>query len=92
MPTTIPVSNEYRDAIRFVVVLQVLLTLLFITLLDDGHVAKIAGYAMIGFWAGVAVMLARRPQTPGHADLLYIRYGYLASLVVAGFCAAVLDK
>ena len=90
MATVIPISDRYRDAIRFAIVLQVPVTLLFASLLDGGHLAKVAGYAMVAFWVGVAVVVSRRPRTPSGSDLAFIRYGYLPLVIVAGIFAAVL--
>ena len=90
MSTVIPVSDRYREAIRFAVVSQVPVTLIFASLLDGGQLAKIAGYAMVGFWLGVAVVMSRRPRTPAGSDLAYIRHGYLPLVVVAGVCAALI--
>lgn len=89
MTTVIPISDRYRSAIRFALVLQVPVALLFASLLDNGHLAKIGGYAMIGFWIGVAVIVSRRPRTPSPFDLAFIRYGYLPLVLVAAACAAI---
>ncbi len=79
----LPISPLYRDAVRVALLLQVPLTFFFALLLDGGLTAKIAGCAMAGFWAGVAVMMLRRPKNPGTWDLNCIRYGYVIVFLVA---------
>jgi len=80
--TTLPLSPAYREAVKVALVLQVLTTLFFLTILDGGTLAKAGGAAMVGFWIGVAVVMLRRPNTPSALDLLYVRWGYLLMLVV----------
>lgn len=81
--TTLPLSPAYREAVKVALVLQVLTTLLLLTILDGGTLAKAGGAAMFGFWTGVAIVMLRRPKTPSTLDLLYVRWGYLAMLVIA---------
>jgi hypothetical protein len=80
--TTLPLSDAYRAAIRTSIVLQVLLTLLMLSLLDGGFIAKVGGYSMAGFWSGVAITMLRRPRDPRPTDLFYIRWGYPFMLMV----------
>jgi len=80
--TTLPISPAYREATKVALVLQVFTTLLLLTILDGGTLAKAGGAAMGAFWIGVAVVIFRRPRTPSALDLLYVRWGYLIMLIV----------
>jgi hypothetical protein len=84
--TTRPLSPAYRDAIKVAIVLQTLATLLLLSLLDGGTLAKIGGAAIAGFWIGVAAIMFRRPRNPSSLDLLYVRWGYIAMLIVGIAC------
>ena len=81
--TPLPVASEYRGAISIALSLQVVTTLILLTILDGGTLAQIGGCAMAGFWIGVAIVIARRPRAPRALDLAYIRWGYLAMLAIA---------
>src|ERR1700680_1036914 len=87
---TLPLSNAYRSAMLTAIVLQTLLTLLLVTILDGGILAKIGGYSMAGFWIGVAILMYRRPLAPRRSDLAYIRWGYPFMLMVGIGVAAVI--
>lgn len=87
--TTLPLSDRYRDAIRFAVALQVPWAVLLMLVLDGGQMARVGGDAMVGFWVGVAVVLLRRPTSPTAGDLLYVRYGYVGAWCVAFAVGAV---
>ncbi len=84
--TTLPLSPAYREAVKVALVLQVIATLFLRTILDGGTLAKVGGAAMVGFWIGAAVVMIRRPRNPGSLDLLYVRWGYLAMLMVGILC------
>jgi hypothetical protein len=85
----LPVSDLYRQAICRAILLQVVAALVLLDLLDGGFTARIGGYAMVGFWAGVAIIILRRPQIPQASDLKYIRSGYLLALGI-GIVAAMI--
>jgi hypothetical protein len=53
---------------------MVFATLLLLSLLDGGTLARVGGAAMIGFWTGVAFIMFRRPRNPSLLDLLYVRW------------------
>jgi hypothetical protein len=84
--TTLPISPAYRKAVKVAVPLQVMATLFLLTILDGGMLAKAGGAAMIGFWAGVSLVMLRRPRNPDPLDLLYVRWGYLPMLIVGIAC------
>jgi hypothetical protein len=84
--TTLPLSPAYREAVWVALVLQVIATLFLLTILDGGTLAKVGGAAMAGFWIGAAVVMVRRPRSPSTLDLLYVRWGYIAMLIVGIAC------
>ena len=84
--TTLPLSPAYRESVIVAIALQFIATIFMVLTLDGGNLRKVGGAAMVGFWIGVAIVMLRRPRNPGYLDLLYVRWGYLAMLVVAGAC------
>lgn len=80
--TTLPLAPAYREAVKIALGLQVLTTLFLLTILDGGTLAKAGGAAMVEFWVGAAIVMLRRPKTPGTIDLLYVRWGYLILLII----------
>jgi hypothetical protein len=49
--TTLSLSPAYREAVKVALALQVLTTLVLLTILDGGTLAKAGGAAMVGFVA-----------------------------------------
>ena len=85
--TTLPLSPAYREAVKVALVLQVIATLFLLTILDGGTLAKVGGAAMLGFWIGVAVRDGSSPaKSRSTLDLLYVRWGFVAMLVVGIAC------
>lgn len=79
----LPVSPLYRGAILQSLRQQVAWGLLCLLLLDGGRGAKVCAATMLGFWAGVAIMMTRRPLAPGRGDLAVLRWGFPPLLVGA---------
>ena len=77
------ISTVYDDALRIAIVSQVAVTMLLLTLLDGGTLAKVGAAAMAGFWTGAALIMSRRPRWPSTIDLLFVRWGYVPLLIVA---------
>jgi hypothetical protein len=49
----------------------------------DGGVRKTGcNIALVGFWAGVVLILLRRPHRPTRVDLLYIRFAVIPLILV----------
>lgn len=84
--TTQSLAPEYREAVKVALVLQAGTTLFLLTILDGGTLAKVGAAAMAGFWIGAAAVMARRPRNPSAIDLLYVRWGFLAMLIVGIAC------
>ena len=74
--TVLPLSSRYREAIVFTLIQQVPCALLSLLMLDGGTMAGIFGTTMLGFRAGVALMMVRRPLSPSSFDLMFLRWGF----------------
>ena len=85
MNFTLPISPSYRKPVFEAVVIQTLVGLFSGLVLDGGNMARICGIALVAFWGGVAVLIARRPQSPTRTDIELIRFGYLPVVVLAWF-------
>jgi hypothetical protein len=81
--TVLPLSDSYRGAIHFALLQQVPCALLCLLLLDGGRTAKVCGVAMLGFWAAAAIIMARRPSSPGPGDITFLRWGFLPLFALA---------
>jgi hypothetical protein len=44
-------------------------------ILDAGRMQALCTFALIGYWAGILLILLRRPHSPTPGDLAYIRFG-----------------
>ncbi|GIW88127.1 MAG: hypothetical protein KatS3mg108_2451 [Isosphaeraceae bacterium] len=75
--TVLPFSDTYREAIHFALLQQVPCALLCLLLLDGGRMAKVCGVAVLAFWAAAALIMARRPNSPGPGDIAFLRWGFL---------------
>jgi hypothetical protein len=84
MHYTLPISSAYRKAIFDALILQIVLGILSAMILDGGVCAQICGVALLAFWAGAAVLIYRRSQSPTEIDILLIRFGYIPVLIIAG--------
>lgn len=56
--------------------------MLLLATLDGGVLAKAGAAAMVGFWAGTATAMFRRPHHPTRLDLLCIRWGFVPLLIL----------
>jgi len=90
--TTLPLSPAYRGAVWAALGLQAALTLLLLLVLDGGATARVGACAMAGFWAGAAVVMVRRPMSPGPVDLWYVRWGYVPLLGAGVGMAAAMGR
>jgi hypothetical protein len=81
--TVLPLSDSYRRAINFALFQQVPCALLCLLMLDGGRMAKVCGVVMLGFWAAAALIMARRPNSPGPLDIAFLRWGFLPLFALA---------
>lgn len=63
--------------------LQAIIAVLSLMILDGGTIARICAIALIGFRGGTALLILRRPTTPTSFDLTFVRFGYLAVVLLA---------
>jgi hypothetical protein len=82
MRMNVPVSENYRGPLWAALALQAVIAARSVLMLDSGVTARCCLIALLGFWAGTAVVLLRRRRNPARTDLWLIRWGYLP-LVVA---------
>jgi len=80
-------DDAYGPAVKFALVVQVLLLLLSSMVLDGGHTVRIVAIAMLAFWAAALILILRNPRSAKKWDLIYIRAGFLAVLVLAWLIA-----
>lgn len=89
--TVLALSSRYRDSIYFTLLTQqVPAAVLCLLMLDLGQSGRICGIAMIGFWSGSALMMARRPHDPAPGDLYFLRWGFLPVMLAAGLLASLI--
>lgn len=63
-------------------VLQALVLLLFGLLLDHGVRQLACLYSLLGYWAGAFLVFARRGKALTWGDRLYLRWGWLPTVVI----------
>jgi hypothetical protein len=73
---------DYRSALRDGLIFQLPILTLTGLLLDGGRAFHVATIAAIAYWLMTALVFARRPKSPTYLDLLTIRYGYIATLLI----------
>jgi hypothetical protein len=76
------ISENYRSSIRVAVIFSGIAAILSGLMLDGGETARLTGIGLAVFWVSVLVAIRRRPRTPTHLDLLYIRWGCPSLLIV----------
>ena len=84
--------ESLKSALKTGVVLQAVLFVVTACMLDGGQLFSQFLVAMIGYWLGVAFIVARRGMTPSKLDLLFIRYGSLVLLVLAPLVAKIVYR
>ncbi len=52
------------------------------------EVLWIHGYAVVAFWAGVAVIALRRPHASTRLDVFLVKFGFVPLLLLAMFIGA----
>lgn len=88
-----PIAAAYDHQIWFSVKQQIVLAILASLILDLGQCARGMAAVMVGYWAGTAMILLRRPMSPSKGDLLFVRWGcalLAAAAVVAVYVHAIL--
>ncbi len=80
-------SDAYWPALKVAVILQAVLGILTALMLDGGRSFVFFEVAFVGHWIGILLIMGRRPLTPTRFDLIYVRYGVIINLVLAGIIA-----
>lgn len=80
-------SPHYKRPITVAAVASALLMLLSAVVLDGGGTALATFCAIVGFWTGVILIVARRPQSPTKADIDVLRFGPITVVIGAQFLA-----
>ena len=75
-------SPEYRGALKTALVIQAITGLLVIWGMDE--LIQTYLFTLAGFWAGAAMVIARRPGCPTRADLSFIRIGFVPVALLGG--------
>lgn len=70
-------SPEYGKPIVGNLVLQAICAVVASSLLDGGAVLRPAIFAIITYWAGVAMIALRRPRSPTRMDVLFLNGGFI---------------
>lgn len=71
------VSQTYHEPVMISAFLQVLVAAGLAAVPHKGPVLHVAVFgAFLAYWASVALIMVRRPDTPSPRDCLYIRVGF----------------
>src|ERR1700722_15217914 len=81
------ISSSYARPVITAAVLSAVLLILSFMVLDMGETGYASVYAIAAFWAGVLLIILRRPHSPTKADLHIIRFGSLVVVIAAQFLA-----
>lgn len=92
LPEGVRISPLYRPALRFGGILQAVLGILTALLLDGGRIFGFFGVGFFAYWLIVGLILVRRPLAPTKGDIIFIRWGIVLTLFVAGNCAPFIWK
>ena len=82
--TTFEFSPRYCPAVKDALVLQTIIGILTGLMLDGGGTFGVFQVAFLGQWLGILLIVFRRPQSPTRTDLLFIRFGIVILLFLAG--------
>jgi hypothetical protein len=76
-------APAFEKAIKTGLIIQSVLCILFVLLLDDGHVLGIYRGAWVAQILATAWIVLRRRWSPTKIDLAFVRYGIFFSMFVA---------
>jgi hypothetical protein len=85
LPPRQPLGEGILPAIKFGLVIQIVLFILTALVLDGGEMNKLCIMVIIAYWIGVSSILVRRGASPTKLDLLFIRYGMFVLFVLTPF-------
>jgi hypothetical protein len=78
---------DLRAAIKFSLVIQILIVILAGFVADGGAAGQIVLFAFVSFNSYLASVLLFRPKCPSKLDLIVIRAGFLPTIVITAFLA-----
>lgn len=87
MSLSADLSPHYKRPTFVALVASALLMLLSGMVLDGGATALATLCAIVGYWTGVILIIARRPKLPTKVDINVIRFGPVTVVVAAQFLA-----
>jgi hypothetical protein len=61
----------------FALALEIPIALICFLVLDGGGLARLCAIAVAAHWAGILLVMTRRPHAPSLTDIAYIRLGFL---------------
>jgi hypothetical protein len=82
-------SRRYVEAAKVSLVVQIVTALFFSVILMSGIDAVIKS-GFIGYWAGIGLIICRRPEEPTDDDLIHIRWGSIGVMAITLFICIVL--
>jgi hypothetical protein len=71
------IDSRYKQPLSFATIASFFLWAFCGLSLDMGQRETGCDIALIGFWAGVILILLRRPHSPTRVDLFYIRFAVI---------------
>ncbi len=73
---------DYKDAMKFCLIYQVILGMLGAFVLDGGQLFQYWVVSMIAFWCSVAILVLRGATAPTKLDILYVKFGFFLILII----------
>ena len=77
------ISIAYKVPVRDAAILSAILLVISVMVLDTGGVLGCCAVGLAAFWAGVLLIVVRRPLSPTPADLRVIRFGPVGAFWIA---------
>ena len=78
-------TTPLPEATRFALIQQAIVIFLSAGILDGGALAQVCIYALVAFWGGAGVLIARRRAALTRVDIILIRWSYIPLCVVSFF-------
>jgi hypothetical protein len=75
-------SREYNSAFLVAGLIQFFFLVFAALMLDGGHLLRTVCIAALGHWAAALIVLLRRRTNPTPFDIMLVKYGFLAMLVI----------
>lgn len=75
-------SKSYWPPIKLAAISQAICLLVAAIVLDGGFCLTLAVFAAVAYWAGLVVMILRRPSNPTKIDLALVGCGYFIAAAI----------